>query len=183
MKITQTIGYLRVSTDHQNVQNQKLAIFDYAQKNNLHLDKFIEVTISSRRAIAERRILETLNSLNEQDVLVVTELSRLGRSTVEVLTLVEQIIAKGITLIIIKENLRLNKHNCDDITNVVMLHVFSLLASLERNLISLRTKEGLAERKSRGVILGKPKGSIQKSIYDPQKRSYFGMFAEKYEYS
>ena len=160
------IGYIRVSNEKQTLENQKLAILDYAHKNQLLIQKFTQIIISSRRTIAERKILETLSDLSSGDSLVVTELSRLGRSTVEVLALVQEIIEQGIILILIKENLKLDKHNHQDLVNTVMLTVFSMLANLERNLISQRTKEGLAARKSRGVQLGKPKGTIQRSIYD-----------------
>jgi DNA invertase Pin-like site-specific DNA recombinase len=163
----QIVGYLRVSSEKQVVANQRLVILDYAHSQGLTISHFVEVVISSRRAIAERKILETLAQLQAGDTLIVAELSRLGRSTVEILTLVQDIVAKGIVLVLIKENLRLNQNNHRDVTNTVMLTVFSMLANLERNLISQRTKEGLAERKARGIRLGKPKGTLQKSIYDP----------------
>lgn len=103
-----TIGYIRVSNEKQTLENQKLVILEYAQKNNFLINKFIEIVISSRRAIAERKILEIVSELSIGDTLIVSELSRLGRSTVEVLTLVKEIVDKGIVLIIIKENLKLN---------------------------------------------------------------------------
>ena len=163
---SQTIGYIRVSTEKQNLDNQKLAILDYTNKNQLKVDKFVDVTISSRRAIAERKILETLSDMREGDTLIATELSRLGRSTIEVLTLTKQIVDRGIKVIAIKENLVLDKNNKKDAFTKVMLAFFTILGELERDLISQRTKEGLAVRKAKGVILGKPIGTIQKSIYD-----------------
>jgi putative DNA-invertase from lambdoid prophage Rac len=166
MQQPQIIGYLRVSTEQQNLNNQKLAILDYANKNNFKIDKFEESVISSSRSLSERKILELFNNLQNGDSLIVSELSRLGRSTMEVLSLVNQFVAKGVTLIIIKENLKLNKHNRDDITNDVLLTVFAMLGKLEKSLIKQRTKEALSNLKSKGITLGKPKGTIQKSIYD-----------------
>lgn len=162
----QIIGYLRVSTEQQNLANQKLAILDYAHKHNLKVDKFEESIISSSRSLAERKILDIFHYLQAGDTLIISELSRLGRSTMEVLSLVNQFVEKGITLIIIKENLSLNKHNRDDITNDVMLTIFAMLGKLEKSLIKQRTKEALSNLKVKGIKLGKPIGTIQKSIYD-----------------
>jgi putative DNA-invertase from lambdoid prophage Rac len=166
MQLPQIIGYLRVSTEQQNLANQKLAILDYANKNQLTIAKFEENIISSSRSLSERKILELFNNLQENDTLIISELSRLGRSTMEVLALVNQFVEKGISLIIIKENLHLNKHNRDDIANDVLLTVFAMLGKLEKSLIKQRTKEALSNLKIKGIKLGKPKGTIQKSIYD-----------------
>ena len=166
MHPSKIIGYLRISTEQQNLNNQKLAILDYANKNNFKIDKFEENIISSSRTLAERKIITLLDELKANDTLIISELSRLGRSTMEVLALVNQLVEKGITLIIIKENLTLNKNNRDDIANDVLLTVFAMLSKLEKSLIKQRTKETLSNLKSRGIQLGKPKGTIQKSIYD-----------------
>ncbi|WNE40247.1 MAG: DNA-invertase hin [Mycoplasmataceae bacterium] len=125
-----------------------------------------KVFISSSRTLAERKILAIFHYLQAGDTLIISELSRLGRSTMEVLSLVNQFVDKGITLIIIKENLQLNKNNLDNITNDVLLTVFAMLGKLEKSLIKQRTKEALANKKASGFILGKPKGKIQRSIYD-----------------
>ncbi|WNE41122.1 MAG: hypothetical protein mread185_000579 [Mycoplasmataceae bacterium] len=166
MHSPQIIGYLRISTEQQNLANQKLAILDYAHKHQLTITKFEENIISSSRSLAERKILDIFNYLQNGDTLIVSELSRLGRSTMEVLSLVNQFVEKGINLIIIKENLSLNKNNRDDLTNDVLLTIFAMLGKLEKSLIKQRTKEALANKKSQGFKLGKPKGTIQKSIYD-----------------
>ncbi|WNE40218.1 MAG: hypothetical protein GBAus27B_000285 [Mycoplasmataceae bacterium] len=166
MHSPQIIGYLRVSTEQQNLSNQKLAILDYAHKHNIKISKFEESIISSSRTLAERKILDIFHYLQNGDSLIISELSRLGRSTMEVLSLVNQFIEKGITLIIIKENLTLNKHNRDNITNDVLLTIFAMLGKLEKSLIKQRTKEALSNLKIKGIKLGKPIGTIQKSIYD-----------------
>ncbi|HGO6693937.1 TPA: recombinase family protein [Legionella pneumophila] len=157
------IAYIRASTDKQDLNNQKLEIFEFAKKNKLEVDDFIQMTISSRKTSKERRIDEMLSVLNDADTLIVTELSRLGRSTAEVIGLVNELIKKQVRVIAIKQNLDMKQH---DMTSKVMITLFSLFAELERDLISLRTKEALANKRAQGIQLGKPKGTIQKSKFD-----------------
>src|SRR5258708_35371738 len=101
--------------------------------------------------------------LSNMDTLVVTELSRLGRSTAEVIAFVNELVARNVRVIVLKQNLDISQH---DMTSKIIITLFSLFAELERDLISLRTKEALAAKKQQGVILGKPKGTLQKSKYD-----------------
>jgi DNA invertase Pin-like site-specific DNA recombinase len=163
-----TIGYLRVSTEQQTVEAQKLAILEYSYLNSLVLNGFLEVTVSSSKSTEKRRIDELLNKLQPGDTLVVSELSRLGRSTVELLTLIKQITSQEIKLIVIKQNLIIDQKD-QSISNKVVLTVFSMLAEIEKELVSQRTKEGLIAARSRGKILGKSKGTIQPSVFDPKK--------------
>jgi DNA invertase Pin-like site-specific DNA recombinase len=158
-----TIAYLRASTDKQDLNNQKLAIFEYARKNQLEVDDFIQITISSSRTNKERRIDEMLTALDALDTLIVTELSRLGRSTAQIIGLVNELIKKQVRIIAIKQNLDIKQH---DMNSKIVTALFSLFAELERDLISLRTKEALASKKLQGIQLGKPKGTIQKSKFD-----------------
>ncbi|STX83921.1 transposase (resolvase, DNA invertase) [Legionella donaldsonii] len=161
--MAKTIAYIRASTDKQDLNNQKLEIFEFAKKNKLEVDDFIQMTISSRKTSKERRIDEMLSVLNDADTLIVTELSRLGRSTAEVIGLVNELIKKQVRVIAIKQNLDMKQH---DMNSKIMITLFSLFAELERDLISLRTKEALASKKLQGIQLGKPKGTIQKSKFD-----------------
>lgn len=161
--MAKTIAYIRTSTDKQDLNNQKLEIFEFAKKNKLEVDDFIQMTISSRKTSKERRIDEMLLTLEDADTLIVTELSRLGRSTAEVIGLVNELIKKQVRVIAIKQNLDIKQH---DMTSKVMITLFSLFSELERDLISLRTKEALANKKAQGIQLGKPKGTIQKSKFD-----------------
>lgn len=161
--MAKTIAYIRTSTDKQDLNNQKLEIFEFAKKNKLEVDDFIEMTISSKKTSKERRIDEMLSVLDDADTLIVTELSRLGRSTAEVIGLVNELIKKKVRVIAIKQNLDMKQH---DMTSKVMITLFSLFAELERDLISLRTKEALANKRAQGILLGKPKGTIQKSKFD-----------------
>ena len=158
-----TIAYLRTSTNKQTVDNQRLEILEYARKNDLKVDDFIEVTISSKRSTKQRRIDELMESLEGSGTLIATELSRLGRSTAEVISLVNQLLEQGVRVIITKQHLDITAH---DMASKIVVTLFSLFAELERDLISLRTKEALAAKKAKGIQLGKPKGIIQKSMYD-----------------
>ncbi len=161
--MSQTIAYIRTSTDKQDLNNQKLEILEWARKTDQKVDSFVEITMSSRKTSKQRRIEEVLCMLTDTDILVVTELSRLGRSTVEVITLINELVARNIRVIILKQNLDISQH---DMHSKIMITLFSLFAELERDLISLRTKEALAAKKQQGVILGKPKGTLQKSKFD-----------------
>ena len=158
-----TIAYLRASTDKQDLNNQKLEIFEYTRKNQLEVDDFIQITISSRRTSKDRRIDEMVTALNGADTLLVTELSRLGRSTAEIIGLINELVKKQVRVIAIKQNLDIKQH---DMNSKIITALFSLFAELERDLISLRTKEALASKKLQGIQLGKPKGTIQKSKFD-----------------
>lgn len=164
-KCSKIIGYIRTSTSEQDLKNQEHQILTYANKNNLKVHEFIQVQASTRKAPKKRRIDELLEKLNPSDMLIVTELSRLGRSTSEILTLVNELIKKKITIAIIKQSI-LIKDDKYDMTSKVMVTFFSLFGELERDMVSLRTKEALAVKKSQGVKLGKPLGTIQKSKYD-----------------
>jgi DNA invertase Pin-like site-specific DNA recombinase len=157
------VAYLRASTDKQDLNHQKLELLEFARKKSLSIDEFIEITISSRKTSKQRRIDELLSMLNGGDTLLVTELSRLGRSTAEVITIVNSSAKRNIRVIVVKQNLDISKQ---DINSKVTLTLFSLFSELERDLISLRTKEALASKKRQGQILGKPKGTIQKSKFD-----------------
>lgn len=161
--MSQTIAYLRTSTDKQDLNNQKREILEWARKKDLKVDAFVEITISSRKTRKQRRIEEVLQTLADFDTLIVTELSRLGRSTAEVIALVNELVARNVRVIILKQNLDISRH---DMTSKIIITLFSLFAELERDLISLRTKEALAAKKSQGKTLGKPKGTLQKSQFD-----------------
>jgi len=157
------VAYIRASTDKQDLNNQKLQILEFARKKNLKIDEFVEITISSRKTSKQRRIDELTQRLNGSDCLIVTELSRLGRSTAEVIGLINELINRTIRVILIKQNLDINKH---DMTSKVMVTLFSLFSELERDLVSLRTKDALAAKKAQGIRLGKAIGTIQRSKFD-----------------
>jgi len=154
--ISKTVAYLRISTEQQDLKSQKLELHEYAHKNNLTINKFIEVEISSRKTTGERKVDLLLAHLNRGDLLLVSELSRLGRSVGQVIQIIDAIIKKGIRFIAVKEGITVDgKQN---IQTKTMITMFSLFAEIERDLISERTKHGLIAAKSRGKILGRPKG-------------------------
>ncbi|MCG3656395.1 recombinase family protein [Aliarcobacter butzleri] len=166
--MAKTIGYIRVSTDQQDLQNQQHSILNYANKNALGKVEFIEVKMSSRKKDEDRKIDELFETLQEGDHLIVSELSRIGRSVVNVVTIVNQLIALGVNLHILKEQLFIKPNEQNPFTDF-QINIFSAFAQLERDLISKRTKEALQARKAKGIKLGKPKGTIQGSIYDKDK--------------
>ena len=160
-----TIAYIRVSTDGQDVKNQRLEIYEYARKRDIEIDDFVEITMPSSKTSKQRRVDEVMQKLEESDTLIVTELSRLGRSTAEVIALVNELIGRDIRIIAIKQTLDVSRHQ-HNMSSKVTITMFSLMAELERDFISVRTREALRAKKSQGVLLGKPKGTIQKSKFD-----------------
>jgi len=157
------VAYLRASTDKQDLSHQKLEILEFARCRDLHVDEYLELTVSSRKTSKQRRIDELVQMLEATDTLIVTELSRLGRSTAEVIALVNALVEGNIRLIVIKQNLDISRQ---DMNSKIIITLFSLFAELERDLISLRTREALAAKKAQGQPLGKPKGTLQKSKFD-----------------
>ena len=155
--MNKTIAYLRVSTDGQDLKNQKYEILDYADKNNMQISDWIEIKVSSRRSTKERLIDELLEKLNMHDTLIISEMSRIGRSVGQIISIVDELIKKQVKVIIIKQNMFINGKN--DIQTKTMVTLFSLFAEIERDLISQRTKAGLAKARTEGKLLGRPKGN------------------------
>ncbi|HAU3911426.1 TPA: resolvase [Legionella pneumophila] len=167
-------GYVRVSTQDQSVDSQKNSISRYCIDQKLMVDEWIELEMSSRKSTAHRRIDELLSKLSPNDIVIASELSRLGRSIKETLNTIETITHdKHARLILIKQNLDLNPSAKNNMANKVLITIFSMLAELERDFISERTKEGLRARAAKGIKLGKPKGVIQASMYDKDKEKIF----------
>jgi DNA invertase Pin-like site-specific DNA recombinase len=161
--MSKILAYLRVSTNKQDVSNQKLEILEFARKKDLKVDDFIESNVSSRKSSKQRRVDELVHRLNPKDTLIVTELNRLGRSTAEVIALINALVSNQVRVIILKQNLDINQY---DMNSKIIITLLSLFGELERDIVSLRTKEALAAKKSQGIQLGKPKGTIQKSKFD-----------------
>ncbi len=159
------IAYLRVSKQEQELNNQRLAILDYAHKNKIKIHEFVEIRISTRRSPSDRGIDVLMEKLNPKDRLIVSELSRLGRSLGQIIQIVDNLIKEDISFLAIKENIVINGKK-QDIQTKVMIALFGLFAEIERDLISERTKEGLAAARARGKLLGRPKGTLGKSKLD-----------------
>src|SRR3954452_3294142 len=157
-RVMKTIAYLRVSMGSQDLANQKLAVLDYARQKRFGIDRFVEVQASSRKGRDQRRIEELLDSLAAGDRLVISELSRLGRSLGQVIQIVDELVKRKVRFTAIKESIRFEGKQ--DLQTKVMIALFGLFAEVERDLISERTKEGLAAARAKGRLLGRPKGSL-----------------------
>jgi DNA invertase Pin-like site-specific DNA recombinase len=152
-------GYIRVSTDKQTVENQRYEINRFCTRNVLVVDKWVEETISGIKQINERKLGKLLKAMKKDDILVCSELSRLGRNLLMVMGVLNQCMEKDIQVWTIKDNYRLG----NDINCKVLAFAFGLTAEIERTLVSQRTKEALARRREEGAVLGRPKGSISKT--------------------
>lgn len=153
-------GYCRISTNHQHVCNQRHEIQTFADKNNLKIDKWIEEIISSRKHLDERKLGKILKKLKKGDILIATELSRLGRNLLEVMGILQQCLEKDCQIWTLKENYRLGA----DIQSKVLAFAFSLASEIERQLISERTKNSLQRLKDEGKHLGRPYGFSYKKL-------------------
>ncbi len=147
-------GYIRVSTDLQTVENQRSEITRFCASKNIAVDEWIEETISGSREPDKRKLGPLLKRLQKGDILICGELSRLGRSLLMVMEILNQCLKREIQVWTLKDNYRLGS----DITSKVLAFAFGLCAEIERDMISKRTKEALIRKRAEGVILGRPKG-------------------------
>lgn len=152
-------GYCRISTSHQELQNQIHELQRFASRQNIKIDKWVEEVISSRKPLNERKLGRLLKRLKKGDILIASELSRLGRNLLEVMGILQQCLEKDCQIWTLKENYRLGA----DIQSKVLAFAFSLASEIERQLISDRTKNSLQRLKDEGKHLGRPFGfSYQK---------------------
>ncbi|PAF41447.1 master DNA invertase Mpi family serine-type recombinase [Helicobacter sp. 11S03491-1] len=156
-------GYIRVSTEKQTVQNQQFELTRFAKNKNISIDHFVEETISGMASLQSRKLGILVKNLKKGDILIISELSRLGRSLLQIMGLLNICMEKGVIIYSIKENYELG----DNINSKVLAFAFSLSAEIERQLISQRTKEALARKKAEGIILGRPKGSKSRLECNP----------------
>lgn len=148
-------GYIRVSTDHQNTENQRFEIQKFCEKQDLVIDKWIEETISSTKDLKKRKLGKLIRNISKDDLIIASELSRLGRNLLQIMSILHHCMDVGAKIWTIKDNYRLGS----DITSKVLAFAFGLSAEIERNLISQRTKEALARVKAEGKRIGRPLGS------------------------
>lgn len=148
-------GYIRVSTDHQTTENQRFEIKKFCEKENIKIDCWIEETISSTKALQKRKLGGLIKRIQKDDLIIASELSRLGRNLLQIMSILHHCMDVGAKIWTIKDNYRLGT----DITSKVLAFAFGLSAEIERNLISQRTKEALARIKSEGKHVGRPHGS------------------------
>ena len=160
-------GYIRVSSDKQTVENQRFEINNFCQQENLHIDGWIEETISGTKNYDKRELGRLLKKIQKDDLIICAELSRLGRNLFMIMEILSLCMKKECRVWTIKDNYRLG----DDIQSKVLAFAFGLSAEIERNLISQRTKEALARKKAEGVVLGRPKGRLsRKCTYKLNKK-------------
>lgn len=148
-------GYIRVSTDHQTTENQRFEIQKFCDKNDISIDVWIEEKISSTKELNKRKLGRLIKRLQKDDMIIASELSRLGRNLLQIMSILHHCMNIEAKIWTIKDNYRLGS----DITSKVLAFAFGLSAEIERNLISQRTKEALARVKSEGKHIGRPRGS------------------------
>jgi DNA invertase Pin-like site-specific DNA recombinase len=152
-------GYIRVSTDKQNVANQRFEINRFCSTNNLKIGQWIEETISGTKSPEKRLLGSLLAEVKAGDLIICSELSRLGRNLFMIMSILNQLMMINVRIWTIKDNYRLG----DNIQSKVLAFAFGLSAEIERDLISQRTKEALARKRAEGKHIGRPFGA--KSSY------------------
>ena len=154
------IGYIRVSSTKQTCEHQKYELEQFAKQNHIQINRWVEETISSRKPLNRRKLGQLLEDLRPNDVLIAAEISRLGRSLLEVMRILETCLNKNCQVWTIKENYRLG----DDLQSKVLAFAFGLASEIERRLISQRTKSSLDNIRAIGKKLGRPLSAQSKKL-------------------
>ena len=170
--MAKTVAYIRVSTDRQDVENQRLGILELVNQKGLGKVEFIEETVSGRKSWRDRAVGPLIDGLKKGDSLVVAELSRLGRSMLEIMEILSICTNRGLKVYAAKGDWALN----GTLQDKILAAVFAIAAEIERDLISRRTKEALATKKAQGIRLGRPRGP-GKSKLDPHKDEIIELLA------
>lgn len=147
-------AYIRVSTDKQTVENQRFEIENFAKRQEIHIDKWVSETVSGTQSAKKRKLGPLIKKLKKGDTLIASEISRLGRRLMEVMSILNTLMTKKITVLTVKEKYELG----NNIQSQILAFAFGLSAQIERDLISQRTKEGLARRVAEGQKLGRHPG-------------------------
>lgn len=161
-------GYIRVSTDRQTVENQRFEINKYCRRNKIKVDSWIEETISGTKMPAKRKLGKLIDTVQQGDTIIMTEISRLGRSLIMIMDTLQVLLEKRIHVMAIKEGYDLD----DNIQSKVLAFAFGLSAEIERNLISDRTKQALRRKMAEGVHIGRYPGQRPKKYKLSGKNEY-----------
>ena len=151
-------AYIRVSTAEQSYSSQKYEIRQWAEKQDISIEKWEVESVSGTIPPSKRKLGKLIRRMKPDDLLVCTEISRLGRNMLMIMSILNDCAARGVRIHTIKDNFDLN----NDINSKIIAFAFALAAEIERNLISQRTREALADLKAAGVKLGRPRGSCKK---------------------
>jgi DNA invertase Pin-like site-specific DNA recombinase len=166
-----TYGYIRVSTDRQTVENQRFEIKKFCGRNEIEIGKWIEETISGTKKPEKRRLGLLLRDIRAGDLIVCSELSRLGRSLFMIMNILSYCLDAGARVWTVKDGYRLG----DDIQSKVLAFAFGLSAEIERDLISQRTREALRRRRAEGKRLGRPPGAAVRLRLDGRESEIAAM--------
>lgn len=147
-------AYIRVSTEIQSYEGQQFEIDNWCRQKGIIIDRWVQEKVSGNQRLQKRTLGKLLKQMRKGDILVCTELSRLGRNMMMVMSILNTCSQKGIQIRSIKDNFELS----DSLNSKIIAFAFSLAAEIERNLISQRTREALAAKKFAGIKLGRPAG-------------------------
>ena len=150
-------AYIRVSTSGQSSSSQEFEIRNWARKEGVNIDRWISESISGTVIPKKRKLGRLIRRMRPDDLLVCTEISRLGRNMLMIMSILNDCAARNVRIHTIKDNFDLN----NNINSKIIAFAFALAAEIERNLISQRTREALADLKAAGVKLGRPRGSYK----------------------
>ena len=153
-------AYIRVSTELQSYEGQRYEIEKWSEGHNVSMDRWVQEKVSGTLRADRRTLGSLLKKMKPGDMLVVTELSRLGRNMMMVMSILNTCSQKGIRVQSIKDNFELS----DSLNSKIIAFAFSLAAEIERNLISQRTREALAAKKGAGIKLGRPVGKTRERL-------------------
>jgi DNA invertase Pin-like site-specific DNA recombinase len=149
-------AYVRISKDKQTTENQRFEILKFADEKRLQIDEWVDETVTGVKKARLRKLGPLLERMKANDILIVSEISRLGRSLMEVMSILYQLMEKDVKVFTVKERYELG----NNINSKVLAFAFSLSAEIERSMISSRTKEALARKKTEGTQLGRPRGRL-----------------------
>ena len=168
-------AYIRVSTELQSYEGQCYEVQNWSRQRNIPIDSWVQEKVSGTALLNKRTLGKLIRKMKKGDILVCTELSRLGRNMMMVMAILNTLSQKGVLLYSIKDNFELS----DSLNSKIIAFAFSLAAEIERNLISQRTREALAAKKQAGIKLGRPVGKSRERLRFEEKLPYIRSSLDK----